>query len=169
MLIKNKRFQLFFVLTLSLIGCTKLPEVEPSSKISYLKDGIRYETFYTKNSLFIEPSKTGRTYISLDSYSDNGNFGFIVVGNSIVGDYTFDNSISDDYTNRINFHPPNGDPFGFGSNSCNTPTFLVSIDNYYPLQQTISGNFEGIVYDDNGNSIEITEGVFVFVKQFEGF
>lgn len=114
-------------------------------------------------------TKTGKIFISLDSYSDKGNFGFIVVGNSIVGDYTFDNSMPDDYSNRINFHPPNGDPFGFGSNSCTSPTFLVSIDNFYPLQQTISGTFAGTVCDDNGNSIEITDGVFEFVKKFEGF
>lgn len=116
--------------------------------------------------MIIEPSKTGNNFISFESISDNGIFGFNIVGNQIIGEYNYYNSLPEDYTNRMSYHLPNNDPFGYNSNDCITPTFSISITNYYSGQQTISGTFSGIVCDNDGNSIEIADGVFEFVKQF---
>ena len=159
---------LSFVLVLfTLLGCTKLPEVESSSKINYLVNGKLVESFYTNNVLVIESSKKGRNTIILDSYSEAGNFGFTVVSDSIVGNYTYTNSFPDDYSNRIHFVPSAANSWGYNSGNCPTPEFLISINAWYPGQQTISGTFAGTVCDEDGNMIEITNGAFEYVKRFD--
>ena len=149
-----------FFLIISFVGCKKHLAIESVSKVSYILNGRSIETFYAENAFSVESSRTGNNLILLNSDSEEGNLGFVVVSPSIIGDYTYTNSIPNDYTNRIGFHPPDADPFGYSSNNCTTPSFQISITNYYPGQETINGTFEGTVCDDSGNTIEITDGVF---------
>ncbi len=161
---KIKIFPLLFFAIVS-FGCTTLPEAESSSEVSYLMNGQLIESYYTKNFLVIEPPQNGLNEIWLNADSEKGSFFFLVVSKSLTGEFTYEDSFLEVNTNRISFHPPNGDPWGYSSNSCTTPTFKVTISEYYPLQQTISGTFEGTVCNDEGKTIEITNGKFEFVKQ----
>ncbi len=159
-----KNLALLF-LTLVSLGCTTLPDAQSSSKVSYLMNGKLIESYYTQNTLTVEPSKTGRNDISFFANSEMGDFFFRVVSSSLTGDFTYKNSIPGDASNRMSFHLPNGDFWGYSSDNCASPIFNIVISEYYPLQQTISGTFEGTICSKEGKTLEITNGTFEFVKQ----
>jgi len=159
-----KNLPLLFLALVSL-GCTTLPDAQSSSKVSFLMNGKLIESYYTQNTLTVEPSKTGRNDIMFFADSEKGDFFFRVVSSYLTGDFTYENSIPGDVSNRMSFHLPNGNFWGYSSDNCASPTLNITISDYYPLQQTISGTFKGTVCNDEGNSIEITNGTFEFVKQ----
>ncbi len=160
------RIHYLVVLITVLVSCTKLPEVPGSSKVSYYVDGTLVENFYTNNTFEIESSKTGRTSIYFLSLAPTKELSMDVVSpmGSITGVYTFENSVKDDSPNTIYFV---SDALGgFGNINCSSSDFVLTIDSYYPGQQTISGSFNGTVCNKSGKSLSITDGNFEFVKQY---
>ena len=162
--ILNKSFVLFLLV---IVGCTKLPDLQSSSVVSYYINGEFVQSFYTSNTVVIETTKNGRNRIILNAESEIGNFGFSIVSDSITGVYTYENSFDNEPENKMTFHFKNGDPFGYGSDKCVQPSVFVAITAWYKGQRTVSGTFQGTVCDDQGNKLEITRGTFEFVKQVD--
>lgn len=159
------KHSLLWLITL-LASCTKLPEVPSSSKVSYYVNGTLVENFYSNNTFEIETSKTDRINIYFLSLAPTTALSMDVVSpkGSIKGEYTFENSIKDDTSNTLFY---TSDALGdFNNKNCPSSDFILTIDSYYPGQQTISGSFKGTVCNKDGESLSITNGIFEFVKQY---